>query len=1019
MPTPVDIARQFLAEAAADVLDDAVAVAKQRSHAQTTSLHIISALLALPSSTLRETCTRSRGSAYSPRLQFRALELCVDVALDRVSVSKSAGNEPPVSNSLMAAIKRSQANQRRHPETFHLYQQQLSSNSQTCPSISTVKVELKYFVISILDDPIVSRVLGDAGFRTHEIKMAILNPLSMSRFSSTNYRPTPLFSCSLGDFELNKPTNSFPFSKATTTEKNDENARRIAEIILRSSRRNPLLVGAYASDASKMFINCLKRGEKGVVPKEIDGLIVVSVEHEISEGLNGEMIRLKFKQVDEMVKDCQGPGIMINSGDLKVFVDVELVNVVNYMVLELKRLLITHSRKLWWIGFMASDGDYKKLVERFPSIEIDWGLQLLPITTAPTRDKCFESSLLRSFVPLGGFFSMPPENESLCNLCNEKYEREVSHVLKGISTKSVSDKESITLFSWMQCQTSKRSLAVIAEAKEENTVSDGRVVTLKRKWSDICRKLHSSLKDTTSSVVSLSNARKVTNFLSPCNLQKSSMPKQDIPTPISLCGHVNAEAKIPVQGLELNMSLPATFFPVTTNLRLGTLHDSDEGWTRIPEVREYNMPIQRSELSRSNEISPGQVSQSSSSRSHHLEKKSPWTVLAEKIYWQMEAIQTISQTVLLCRNGNGNRNGSLWLGFTGPDRVGKRKVASGVAEIVFGTEENFLSWDLKSQDAISSVVDFCDSKCRKLNSGRKMIVDYFAEELSKHRHSVVLLENVDKADFLVRDSLLRAIKTGKFPDSHGREININNNVFVLASTAQKATEHLFFGEVASEFPEDKILEAKNLQMRILVGSSDRNSRRSNNTTRNVTVMPSTLIYNHCTFNKRTLSSTDLTRAEMSKRACPLSRSTIDLNLPVEDMEDRENDKSDSEDSEVWLKQLFEHVDGNVVFKPFDFDSLSLKILMEIDGRLKKLAGATVWLEIDQQVMLQILAAVWLTDGEKALEDWIEQVLCLSIEEAHQRCNFTCDVVMKLVPCDGLVVDVQAAGLRLPARIGLN
>lgn len=402
MPTPVGAARQCLSEAAVAVLDDAVAVARRRSHAQTTTLHVVSALLAVPSSPLREACARAWSSAYSPRLQFRALELCVGVALDRVSVSKSAAgaDDPPVSNSLMAAIKRSQASQRRHPETFHLYQQQLSSNSLNSPSISAVKVELKHFLTSILDDPIVSRVFGDAGFRTQEIKLSVLNPLAMSRFAVTASRPPPLFACSLDNFELDRRAHSFPFIEAAAKEKLDENPRKIGEVLLKKTRRNPLLVGASGSDAYKDFVDSLRKGESGVVPKELDGLSVVSIEGEISEcigeRLSESMMELKFKKVNELlVENCKGPGIIASFGDLKEFMNVELVGVVSFVLSKLKRLLIDHGGKLWLIGFLADDEDYRKLLEQFPSIEMDLDLQLLPITASSMGGKPFKS---RSFL---------------------------------------------------------------------------------------------------------------------------------------------------------------------------------------------------------------------------------------------------------------------------------------------------------------------------------------------------------------------------------------------------------------------------------------------------------------------------------------------------------------------------------------------------------------------------------------------------------------------------------------------
>ena len=73
-----------------------------------------------------------------------------------------------------------------------------------------------------------------------------------------------------------------------------------------------------------------------------------------------------------------------------------------------------------------------------------------------------------SFVPLGGFFPTPSEFKNLlsstnqstrCDLCNEKYEQEVSTVLKGGSNTSVADQYSKSLPSWLQmteCDSSKR-----------------------------------------------------------------------------------------------------------------------------------------------------------------------------------------------------------------------------------------------------------------------------------------------------------------------------------------------------------------------------------------------------------------------------------------------------------------------------------------------------------------------------------------------------------------------------------
>jgi len=56
----------------------------------------------------------------------------------------------------------------------------------------------------------------------------------------------------------------------------------------------------------------------------------------------------------------------------------------------------------------------------------------------------------------------------------------------------------------------------------------------------------------------------------------------------------------------------------------------------------------------------------------------------------------------------------------------------------------------------NSVFEFQDSYCHDVVM-RKTVVDYIAWELSKKPHSVVFLDNVNQADFLVQNSLFQAI----------------------------------------------------------------------------------------------------------------------------------------------------------------------------------------------------------------------------------------------------------------------
>lgn len=382
MPTPVSAARQCLASDSASALDAAVAAAHRRSHAQTTSLHVVFALLSPPSSPspslLRDALARARSSAYSPRLQFKALDLCFSVALDRLpSSSASEGDEPPVSNSLMAAIKRSQANQRRHPDTFHLYQQQQSAAGNTPQAFTGVRVELQQLVLAILDDPIVSRVFGEAGFRSCDLKLAILRPPPpILRFPRAARCP-PLFLCNFAAGE----GFGFHLPAHLAADGGDENCRRIAEVIARKNgaARNPMLVGVGAAEAAADFGRTVQRQNWAGQPLELRGLKFVSVERELGDG-DEEVIRAR---VEELGKVTDEAGVILSVGDLNGLVEGS-EGAAGCLVSELTKVVELRRGSLWVMGWSATYETYLKFLSRHPMVDKDWNLQLVPITSHRT-----------------------------------------------------------------------------------------------------------------------------------------------------------------------------------------------------------------------------------------------------------------------------------------------------------------------------------------------------------------------------------------------------------------------------------------------------------------------------------------------------------------------------------------------------------------------------------------------------------------------------------------------------------
>ncbi|BAT88344.1 Protein SMAX1-LIKE 7 [Vigna angularis] len=1082
MPTPVSTARQCLTDEAARALDDAVTVARRRSHAQTTSLHAVSALLSLPSAALRDACARCRSCSYSPRLQFRALELSVGVSLDRLPTIKTAGSTgadggagyegPPVSNSLMAAIKRSQANQRRHPDSFHLMQMMQQQQHQT----SLLKVELKHFILSILDDPIVSRVFGEAGFRSYDIKLALLQPPPPSRIFSR--LTPPVFLCNLE-----------PVQK--TGSRLDENCRRIVEVVTRKSKRNPLLMGVYAKSALKSFIECVEARKGGILPCELNGLSVVSVEKEIGEflreGGNGGKI---FEEVGRLVEQCSGAGVVVCFGEIELFVGGN--EGVAFVVSQLTRLLGVHVGKVWLVGVAGTSEAYSKFLRLFPTVDKDWDLHLLTMTSAtPFMEGLYpKSSLMGSFVPFGGFFSTTSELKNpvsctnassltRCDTCNEKCEQEVADILNVGPATSASGYS--TSLPWLQKVNVETDMA---KTNEENTSLNGKIFGLQRKWGDICQRLHQNrslpefdISKTRFQVPSLEGFQFGPGSSSKgpphseIQYSQSAFPfKQILPVSVppfdtvTITDEADHMAKVSKSDMhstwvspspKANLSLldhtpSSSLTPVTTDLGLGTIYKSATHEPDTPKLSDHkkhlhNLPDSlSSDFNPMNECTSHQIARSSSCSGPNLEGhfetvdfKSLYHLLTEKVGWQDEAIYAINQTVSRCRSGAGKRSSGshvradTWLAFLGPDRVGKRKLASALAEILFGNKQSLIAVDLSSQDKCyqsNSVFEFQDSYCHDVLM-RKTVVDYIAWELSKRPHSVVFLDNVDQADFLVQNSLFQAIRTGKFSYSHGREISINNAIFIVASGVfKKGIGSLNMEEDPKMFPEERILEAKRCQMQLSLGHSSQDAKRSGCT--NVKVAQRKGTSKTTILNKRKLvesgDSEERASCKTLKQVMESSRSYLDLNIPLEEVE-VDNNCSDYESESyiveknpgAWLNDLCDQVDERVVFKPFNFDSLAEEVIKSIDIQFQKTFGSEFVLEIEYEVMTQILGAAWLSDKKKALEDWVEHVLGRSFGEAQHKYHFAAEYVVKLVNCERFFLEDQSPGVCLPARINLN
>nr|GME12646.1 protein SMAX1-LIKE 6-like [Ipomoea batatas] len=995
---------------------------------------MVSSLLSLPSSALREACARTRNNAYSARVQFKALELCLGVSLDRLpsSPNRTGGeDEPPVSNSLMAAIKRSQANQRRQPENFSFYQQQQQQSS--CSSAPVVKVELQNMILSILDDPAVSRVLGEAGFRSCDIKIAILRPVHQF-FRYSRYKGPPLFLC---NSELGRRGFTFPFLGFSD---GDQNCRRIIEVFQKPKQKNPMLVGVCAYEALRSFLETVQRDGGGLIPSHLSGLTVICIEPELSGYVNGDKLRQKLEEVNRMVDKCIGPGVVLNFGDLKLLAgDEPSAESLQPVILGLGRLIEACAGKLWVIGAVARYEVYLKVLNRFPSIEKDWDLQLLTITSpGPFPGESYpKSSLMESFVPFGGLFadiksplSSSYPSVSRCCLCSEKCRQEINALSSGGFSSSVADHyQQSSLPSWLQSSNKME----LMKAKDDNVVLDAKIAGLQRKWDSLCQRLHYNQPFSRTSTAQLdSRVPSIVGFqvvedsnkdrVVPSNALSgvSAASKESSPLGVLSDGNNNvnllsiftskSDDELPLRSSPLSLSSsstgdahtsPTSVTSVTMDLGLRICSNSPARESadkpRIPQTCIGLMPDVPANISKNAQFDPKDF-------------KVLYEALAERVGWQEEAVRVISQRIARSRTMDRESypratRGDIWFHFTGPDSVGKKKLVVALSEILHGSTHSLICVDLSLEEnpraCIKSLFDIRALNKYDVKLRGKNVVDYIAEKLADKPMSVIFLEHVEKADLLVQNSLSHAVKTGKFSDSHGREISTSNAIFVTTSGSSQG------------YSEEEILAVKGWPIQIQIGVDlgiDPNPNPYPNSNSS-TLKPILL-------NKRkTIGTVENEERfgfgipEITKRAHWTSNPSLDLNLPAE-----EPDTTALENSRPWLDEFLRQVDETVTFKPFNLGSLAEKMLKEIEHCFHKIIGPECLLEIESKVMEQILAAACLTNNKK-VEDWIHSVLVRGFVEAQEKYSLTAHSVVKLVT--SRYAEEHKPGIVLPGKIRMN
>ncbi len=141
--------------------------------------------------------------------------------------------------------------------------------------------------------------------------------------------------------------------------------------------------------------------------------------------------------------------------------------------------------------------------------------------------------------------------------------------------------------------------------------------------------------------------------------------------------------------------------------------------------------------------------------------------------------------------------------FAGPTGVGKTELVKTIAEVMFGTEDALIRLDMSEYMEKHSV--------SKLIGSPPGYVGYdeagqLTEKVRRKPYSVILLDEIEKADPEVFNMFLQILDDGRIADSHGKIVNFENTIIIMTTNAgsEASTKALGFGSSLEESLADNV-----------------------------------------------------------------------------------------------------------------------------------------------------------------------------------------------------------------------
>lgn len=156
--------------------------------------------------------------------------------------------------------------------------------------------------------------------------------------------------------------------------------------------------------------------------------------------------------------------------------------------------------------------------------------------------------------------------------------------------------------------------------------------------------------------------------------------------------------------------------------------------------------------------------------------------LEEKIIGQNDAVKAVSRAIRRNRAGfdEGNRPIGSFL-FVGPTGVGKTELAKQLAVDLFGNKESLIRLDMSEymdQTAVSKMIGTTAGYVGYDDNSNTL-----TEKVRRNPYSVILFDEIEKANPQILTLLLQVLDDGKLTDGQGNVVNFKNTIIIATSNA--------------------------------------------------------------------------------------------------------------------------------------------------------------------------------------------------------------------------------------------